>query len=160
RQDLGKKLRAVSLQCQKFLCDLLGSYNHDFLAQQIAEGVLNVKAPLLFVVPKNRGYSFRADHIKISGIEEKPREAFFLGLGDAIIPTILVISANWSLAVPSFLFLGLTLPALGAMLGTYGGFLALMAISRDKPQAGLPFLNSGALLGFLIGCALVGIKPF
>ena len=126
----------------------------------LAEGVLNVKAPLLFVVPKNRGYSFRADHIKISGIEEKPREAFFLGLGDAIIPTILVISANWSLAVPSFSFLGLTLPAFGAMLGTYGGFLALMAISRDKPQAGLPFLNSGALLGFLIGCALAGIKPF
>jgi presenilin-like A22 family membrane protease len=126
----------------------------------LAEGVLNVKAPLLFVVPKNREYSFRGDHIKVSGIEEKPREAFFLGLGDAIIPTILVISANWSFGAPSFSFLGLTLPALGAMFGTYGGFLALMAISRDKPQAGLPFLNSGAILGLLIGCILAGIEPF
>jgi presenilin-like A22 family membrane protease len=126
----------------------------------LAEGVLNVKAPLLFVVPKKRGYSFRADHVKVSGVQEKPREAFFLGLGDAIIPTILVISANWSLGAPSFTLLGLTLPALGAMIGTYGGFLALIAISRDKPQAGLPFLNSGALLGFLIGCASAGIWPF
>jgi presenilin-like A22 family membrane protease len=126
----------------------------------LAEGVLNVKAPLLFVVPKNRDYSFRTDQINISGGQEKPREAFFLGLGDAIIPTILVISANWSLSAPSQQSLGMTLPAFGAMLGTYFGFLVLMIISREKPQAGLPFLNSGALLGFFLACALSGIKPF
>jgi presenilin-like A22 family membrane protease len=45
------------------------------------------------------------------------------------------------------------------MLGTYAGFLLLMTTTRDKPQAGLPFLNSGAILGFLAGCAAAGIRP-
>ena len=136
-----------------------------------------MKAPLLFVVPKSRSYSFRKDQFSSSGAEESragesqaegsrasgsqsggKRGAYFLGLGDAIIPTILVISANTSL--PAGGFFGVNLPAIGAMLGTYLGFLLLMTTSRDRPQAGLPFLNSGVILGFLAGCALAGIRPF
>jgi presenilin-like A22 family membrane protease len=138
----------------------------------LAEGVIKMKAPLLFVVPKSRGYSFRKEQFSSSGAEESQAEgsraggsqsggkrgAYFLGLGDAIIPTILVISANTSL--PAGGFFGVNLPAIGAMLGTYLGFLLLMTTSRDKPQAGLPFLNSGVILGFLAGSALAGIRPF
>jgi len=137
----------------------------------LAEGVLKMKAPLLFVVPKSRGYSFRRDQSILSSsdqtspVEEQPgsravsgkRGAYFLGLGDAIIPTILVISANTTLPPGS---LGVNIPALGAMLGTYLGFFLLMSTSRDRPQAGLPFLNSGVILGFLAGCALAGVSPF
>ncbi len=122
----------------------------------LAEGVIDIKAPLLFVVPKGRDYSFRQDHISISG--DGKRGAYFLGLGDAIIPTVLVISAYWSL--PAAGIFGFGFPTLGAMLGTYAGFLLLMTTSRDKPQAGLPFLNSGAILGFLAGCVAAGIRPF
>jgi presenilin-like A22 family membrane protease len=121
----------------------------------LAEGVIGIKAPLLFVVPRSKGYSFRGDQ-EISGDGRKG--AYFLGLGDAIIPTILVISASWAIEAPKIL--GINLPALGAMLGTYAGFLALMMTSREKPQAGLPFLNSGAVLGFLAGCLLAGVNPF
>jgi len=143
----------------------------------LAEGVIKMKAPLLFVVPKSRSYSFRKDQFSSSGAEESraggsqaegsraggsqsggKRGAYFLGLGDAIIPTILVISANTSL--PAGGFFGVNFPAIGAMLGTYLGFLLLMTTSRDKPQAGLPFLNTGVILGFLAGCALAGIRPF
>ncbi|OPY48587.1 MAG: Signal peptide peptidase [Methanosaeta sp. PtaU1.Bin112] len=139
----------------------------------LAEGVIKIKAPLLFVVPKSRSYSFRKDAAPVSAsqIRDKSSEstessspadrkkgAFFLGLGDAIIPTILVISAYASL--PAGGFMGINLPTIGAMLGTYLGFLALMTTSRDKPQAGLPFLNSGVILGFLAGCAAAGIAPF
>jgi presenilin-like A22 family membrane protease len=124
----------------------------------LAEGVIKIKAPLLFVVPKSREYSFRKDQATVSSQATGNRGAYFLGLGDAIIPTILVISANWFLSAPAIL--GVNLPALGAMIGTYVGFLVLMKTSRDKPQAGLPFLNSGAILGFLMGCALAGIRPF
>ena len=149
----------------------------------LAEGVIKIKAPLLFVVPRSRGYSFRkdpapvstpasgdaggnqaanADSNQTSGSQANPANgksgAFFLGLGDAIIPTILVISAYTSL--PAGGLFGVNLPAIGAMLGTYLGFLALMTTSRDRPQAGLPFLNSGVILGFLVGCALAGIRPF
>ncbi|OPY49609.1 MAG: hypothetical protein A4E48_02197 [Methanosaeta sp. PtaU1.Bin060] len=124
----------------------------------LAEGVISIKAPLLFVVPKSRDYSFRHDQVSVSSGEGKKRGAYFLGLGDAIIPTILVISADWSL--PAASFFGLNLPALGAMIGTYLGFVALMTTSRDKPQAGLPFLDSGAILGFLTGCLAAGVRPF
>jgi presenilin-like A22 family membrane protease len=124
----------------------------------LAEGVISIKAPLLFVVPKSRDYSFRKDQTSVSSQEGGRRGAYFLGLGDAIIPTILVISANWSL--PAASYYGINLPSLGAMLGTYLGFLFLMTTSRDKPQAGLPFLNSGVILGFLAGCAMAGIWPF
>ncbi|HEX7445230.1 MAG TPA: presenilin family intramembrane aspartyl protease PSH [Methanothrix sp.] len=123
----------------------------------LAEGAIKMKAPLLFVVPKSRDYSFRIDpEISDSSDETKKRGAYFLGLGDAIIPTILVISASWSLPAPDF---GLSLPVLGAMLGTYLGFLLLMTTSRDRPQAGLPFLNSGVILGFLAGCLAAGVRP-
>jgi presenilin-like A22 family membrane protease len=125
----------------------------------LAEGVISLKAPLLFVVPKAKGYSFREDQVAISDDSaKKEKGAYFLGLGDAIMPTILVISANWSLAAPALY--GVNIPAAGAMLGTYLGFLALLTTSRDKPQAGLPFLDSGAILGFLAGCVLAGVRPF
>lgn len=136
----------------------------------LAEGVIKMKAPLLFVVPKSRNYSFRKDQSLLTsetgGSQPQAatppakgkRGAYFLGLGDAIIPTILVISANTSL--PAGGLFGVNLPAIGAMLGTYLGFLALMTTSRDRPQAGLPFLNSGVILGFLAGCAIAGIRPF
>jgi len=124
----------------------------------LAEGAIKMKAPLLFVVPKSRDYSFRIDQeISNSSEETKKRGAYFLGLGDAIIPTILVISASWSL--PAGGFYGLSLPVLGAMLGTYLGFLLLMTTTRDRPQAGLPFLNSGVILGFLMGCLAAGVRP-
>ncbi|MGB7571393.1 MAG: presenilin family intramembrane aspartyl protease PSH, partial [Methanothrix sp.] len=137
----------------------------------LAEGVIRMKAPLLFVVPKSRSYSFRKDQSFLSGQDRtspgqgqagmgtgsSKRGAYFLGLGDAIIPTILVISANTSLTASGFL--GVNIPALGAMLGTYLGFLLLMSTSLDRPQAGLPFLNSGAIMGFLAGCALAGVWP-
>jgi len=128
----------------------------------LAEGAIKMKAPLLFVVPKSRDYSFRRkDAVSISmGNDKKKgdRGAYFLGMGDAIIPSILVISASWS--YPPGDILGLNLPALGAMLGTYAGFILLMTTSRDRPQAGLPFLNSGSILGFLAGCLAAGIQPF
>jgi presenilin-like A22 family membrane protease len=75
-----------------------------------------------------------------------------LGLGDVIIPTILVISAylqplNSGPSITAF-------PVLGTMLGTYLGFIILMTALSDRMHAGLPFLNGGAILGFFLGCIL------
>ncbi|MHC1631834.1 MAG: presenilin family intramembrane aspartyl protease PSH [Methanotrichaceae archaeon] len=124
----------------------------------LAEGAIDVKAPLLFIVPLKGGYSFRKEGIGSS----KDRGAYLLGLGDAVIPTVMVISANWFLVAPQYNLagIGINVPALGAMLGTYLGFIALSMTPREKPQAGLPFLNGGAILGFLIGSLAVGIAPF
>lgn len=123
----------------------------------LAEGVMDIKAPLLFIAPKRSRYSFRKEEMGAGNT----RGAYFLGLGDAIIPTVLMISANWSLHAPYHNFGGIAVntPAIGAMLGTCIGFIALMNISEDHPQAGLPFLNGGAILGFLVGCLASGVVP-
>ena len=129
----------------------------------LAEGVVDLKLPVLFVLPRKKGYS----HVKwvreasqTTG-EEKlgRREALFMGLGDAVIPTILVISANTFLSAPSIGFINA--PAFGAALGTIAGYVALMwYVLKGTPQAGLPFLNSGAIAGFLIACYVAGVHLF
>jgi presenilin-like A22 family membrane protease len=90
------------------------------------------------------------------------RDAFFIGLGDAVMPTVMVASAAFfspaaSLGVP---FLpALNAPALAAMVGTFVGFGILMrAVAKGRPHAGLPLLNGGAILGYLLGSVAVGVS--
>jgi len=123
----------------------------------LAEGVMDMKVPILFVIPRHLNFSFR-DYKYEAG---KEREAFFMGLGDAIMPTILVVSANVFIE-EAYLHLpvigALNMPALGAALGTIVGFVVLMGlVMKGKPQAGLPFLNTGAILGYAIGCFAGGV---
>ncbi len=115
----------------------------------MAEGIMDLKLPILFVIPKHSDYSF----IKESFKEGEKREAFFMGLGDAVMPTLLVVSANVFMQSNG----GISLPVLGAMLGTLAGHAVLsILVMRGKPQAGLPFLNSGVILGFFTGVLLSG----
>ncbi|MFY9799843.1 MAG: presenilin family intramembrane aspartyl protease PSH [Methanoregula sp.] len=121
----------------------------------LAEGVIDLKTPILFVVPKRRGYSFIRDGIgKLDDGGE--RSAFIIGMGDLIMPSILVVSANvflkgWRLGGI------INLPALGAIVGSLAGLTVLLYfVSSGKPQAGLPPLNGGTILGFLAGWALMG----
>ena len=96
--------------------------------------------------------------------EEDPfaRDAFFIGLGDAVIPTILVASAAFfqpgGVALLSVPGVALTLPALGAMVGTLAGLLTLMwMVLEGRAHAGLPLLNGGAIAGYLAGALLAGV---
>ena len=121
----------------------------------LAEGVIDLKTPILFVVPKRRNYSFIRDGIgKLDDGGE--RSAFIIGMGDLIMPSILVVSANvflkgWRLGGI------INLPALGAIVGSLAGLTVLLYfVSSGKPQAGLPPLNGGTILGFLAGWALMG----
>jgi len=90
------------------------------------------------------------------------RDAFFIGLGDAVMPTILVASAAFFrpgdvplLDVPG---VALTVPALGAMAGTLVGLLVLMwLVMKGRAHAGLPLLNGGAIAGYLLGAVLAGV---
>jgi presenilin-like A22 family membrane protease len=88
------------------------------------------------------------------------RDAFFIGLGDAVIPAVLVASAaTFSPAAPlSVPYLGLNLPALLAATGTLSGLLLLLRwVMRGRPHAGLPLLNGGAIGGYLLGSVLAGV---
>ena len=69
-----------------------------------------------------------------------------MGLGDVIFPGMLVIScvnyiSDHGLAV-----------GLSALVGGLIGYLVLMGyVASGRPQAGLPLLNGGAILGYIVG---------
>jgi len=51
----------------------------------------------------------------------------------------------------------INLPALGAIAGSLAGMVVLLYfVMSGKPQAGLPPLNGGTILGFLVGWAAMG----
>jgi presenilin-like A22 family membrane protease len=70
-----------------------------------------------------------------------------MGLGDVIFPGMLVLSAmQWLDPEVAFNV------ALTTMMGGLLGYLALMTyVARGKAQAGLPLLNGGAIMGYLVG---------
>jgi len=120
----------------------------------LAEGVIETKAPIMVVVPKRMDYSFRKEGLNIGEGEE--RGAFLMGMGDLIMPSILVASSHVFVDAPAVLWV-LSAPTLGAMAGSIAGLAALLYfVNKGKPQAGLPPLNGGAILGFLNGAVLAG----
>ena len=120
----------------------------------LAEGVLETKAPIMVVVPKRMDYSFRKEGLEIKEGEE--RGAFVMGMGDLIMPSILVASSHVFVDAPAVLWT-LSAPTLGAMAGSLVGLAVLLYfVNKGNPQAGLPPLNGGAIAGFLIGAVLAG----
>ncbi len=119
----------------------------------LADGVMQQKMPIMFLVPKSRRYSYRRAGLSIQGEEE--RSAYMIGLGDMIMPGILIVSAQ--VYASGIAFFGVTLPAIGALLGAMVG-LCLLAIPMrsGKPQPGLPLINSCTILGFIVCCVIAG----
>jgi len=113
----------------------------------LADTVLDLKLPVILVIPKIRKYSLieETKSLKEKLKHGEKREAFFMGLGDIIMPGVLVASAFHNITSNGLLV------ALSVMLGTLLGFTVLMAVViRGKPQAGLPYLCSGAILGYIV----------
>lgn len=133
----------------------------------LAEGVSDMGLPLLIIVPKKLPYSYMEQKISIKQKpgEKKEREAFLVGLGDIIIPGILVTSSFWFISASDAFasdpvsLLGISgnlLVAIGTMIGAVIGLVVLMRIVvKGNPQAGLPLLNGGAIAGFFISYLLV-----
>jgi presenilin-like A22 family membrane protease len=118
----------------------------------LADAVMTLKVPMMLVVPKTRSYSLikedRSLKEKIDKGEE--REAFFMGLGDIIFPGILFVSTYYNVPTQSLLV------ALSVLAGTLVSFIALMASAlKGKPQAGLPYLSTGAILGYAMSSYLL-----
>lgn len=117
----------------------------------LADTVMDLKLPVLLVIPKTKHYSLikETKSLKETLKKDEEREAFFMGLGDVVMPGILVAAAYNSLDQ------GLTI-ALSVMIGTLFGFIILMTfVMKGKPQAGLPFLCGGALAGYLLSIYLL-----
>jgi presenilin-like A22 family membrane protease len=117
----------------------------------LADTVMDLKLPVLLVVPKIRRYSLikETKSLKEKLKENEERDAFFMGLGDIVMPGILVVAAYHTIDN------GLLI-ALSVLAGTLVGFSILMVfVLKGKPQAGLPLLCSGAILGYLLSSLYV-----
>jgi presenilin-like A22 family membrane protease len=168
----------------------------------LASGVMNLRIPVMLVIPMTLSYSFldaeppepvSDDESSESGEETSEtggsseemagdvatnggegdaeddedgagaldRDALFIGLGDAVIPTVLVASAGFfvtGVPVVSSLGLSVPVPALTAMAGTIAGLVVLLwMVLKGRAHAGLPLLNGGAIGGYLAGALVSGI---
>ena len=154
---------------------------------ELADTMIDLKLPVLLVAPKSTDYTFLDQQGDVMKKERPPRpeqtespaprgkakgrDALFMGLGDVIFPGMLVISSitflpDYGPVVFDFwgepskpVYLGAMLVGLGTLLGGLLGYAALMTqVARGKPQAGLPLLNGGSILGYLIsGAMTIGI---
>ena len=112
----------------------------------LADTVLDMKVPILFVIPKQFPYSFRKKDVHIK--DRKKRDAFFMGVGDVVIPGILIASC--------YRFVGKIPLCMSTMMGILIGFAILMVfVIKGKPQAGLPFLNGGAIVSYIVSSYLL-----
>ena len=118
----------------------------------LAEAILNSGLPLVLIIPKRGGYKEgeRVEILKGNPSVEGERRAFYMGLGDLVIPGCLVVS------IYSTLGLGGLPVIVAVVLGTLLGFSVLSVfVAGGKPQAGLPFLCSGAVLGYVLSSFLL-----
>ncbi|WP_121823502.1 presenilin family intramembrane aspartyl protease PSH [Halostella salina] len=191
-------LPAIVLLSALAVYDAISVYGTEHMLT-LAEGVMDLNVPIMFVIPTTLPYSFldaqeraeggddaadaapnggepadgdpseAADDSTTDDGDEEPavtdegpmeRDALFIGLGDAVMPTIIVASAAFfvdagAIAVPG---IALNLAALSAMVGTTIGLLALMTmVLKGRAHAGLPLLNGGAIGGYLLGAMASGL---
>ncbi|MDS0298251.1 presenilin family intramembrane aspartyl protease [Halogeometricum sp. S1BR25-6] len=162
----------------------------------LAEGVMDLRIPVVLVIPTTLSYSLLDDDFGDANdvhegadatadrdadpnpdggrdagtdidedlTDDDVRDAFFIGLGDAVMPTVMVASGAFFLPRSLAPSLGvgflpaLTLPALTAMIGTFVGLFALLwLVLKGRAHAGLPLLNGGTIGGYLVGALLSGV---
>ncbi len=135
----------------------------------LASGVMEMRVPIVLVIPLTLSYSFLDADLPdpTSGDSDTEpegpleRDALFIGLGDAIIPAVLVASVGFFVRdVPAVELAGVvvSLPAAGAMIGTVIGLgLLLRLVFAGRAHAGLPLLNGGAISGYLLGAVASGL---
>jgi len=161
----------------------------------LASGVMDLKVPVVLVIPLTLSYSYLEETAKATSEgavsedeaasttadddapestdggetgaddegdapEPSERDVFFIGLGDAVMPTIMVASAAFFLPVdPLVAGYSMNLPALTSMVGTLGGLVVLLwMVMKGRAHAGLPLLNGGAIGGYLVGALASGVS--
>jgi presenilin-like A22 family membrane protease len=169
-------LPAIVLLAALAVYDAISVYGTEHMLT-LADGVMNLKLPVVLVIPLTLSYSFLDDApttdsgdrgeeaVEADGgaSTDRPdaaeRDVFFVGLGDAVMPAVLVASAAvFSSAEPLIQGFALSLPALTAMVGTVCGLVALLwLVMKGRAHAGLPLLNGGAIGGYLLGALAAGI---
>ena len=151
----------------------------------LADTMINLNLPILLVAPQGSDYSFRAERaplgdsnpndsptsvlINDSGtspeasmqprerVIKKSNDAMLMGLGDVIFPGMLVLSTLQYIGGDDGWIMAIT-----TLVGSLVGYSILMwYVGQGKAQAGLPLLNGGAILGYVLGGLMtIGMAMF
>ena len=136
--------------------------------KELAGGATSLKVPVVFVFPEDLGFSIREDGLTVveggtdgeESADVSPFEGAILGLGDALIPGMLAVSAAEFLDAPVLVSaLNANAPALGTVGGAVVGILVLNYIVHhyEGVHAGLPPLVTCVLAGYLVGAVAGGV---
>jgi len=109
----------------------------------LAESVGKLKLPMLFIIPFSLKFDF-------DDLKDARGKASFMGVGDVVIPNILVVSTQ---VFSDSAYIGfIKISALFTLLGGVVGLIALLTFMEKRSGAhpGLPFLNTGAIAGYLL----------
>lgn len=182
-------LPAVVLLTLLAVYDAISVYGTEHMLD-LAEGVMDLNIPVVLVIPLTLSYSLLdgegdevtaptgddaaanggsgdgPDELDESDESVSPdaddRDAFFIGLGDAVMPTVMVASGAFFLDAGGLgiaLLPALNLAALLSMVGTFLGLgVLLWMVMKGRAHAGLPLLNGGAIGGYLLGAVLSGVS--
>lgn len=121
----------------------------------LADSAAAMGTPTMFVVPTERGATTTdVDGVATGG--NPTGSVAFLGAGDALFPGLFVVVA---LGVGSPVLGPLTVPALGAVIGSVAGLLGLQwwANSGGGVHAGLPPIAAGTVAGYLAAALASGV---
>ena len=129
---------AVALLVVFAVYDYIAVYRTKHMVS-LAKVAVDESLPLLFVMPSEKGVKMK--DLTFDGREGK--NVLMLGFGDIALPSILVVS---SALYGDNLLMYTLLPMLGALAGMF----VLFFLNRNRPAPGLPFINTGVIIGFLI----------
>ena len=139
----------------------------------LADTMMNLNLPILLVAPQDSDYTMRTERMTVHDANEadddlvpqvaqervvaKSNDAMLMGLGDVIFPGMLVLSTIQYVGGDNGLFMAMT-----TLVGSLIGYSILMYyVGKGQAQAGLPLLNGGAILGYVVGGLLtIGMAMF
>ncbi len=147
-------LPALLLLTMLAVYDFIAVYQTKHMIE-LADTVMSESLPIMFVIPKHWGYSFRrkGKSLKQQLDSGERRDALFMGLGDVVIPGALVVSSFKFLSADASLFGvpgNLAVATITLAGGLVGFGLLMRAVLKGNPQAGLPLLNGGTIIAFLL----------
>ena len=139
----------------------------------LADTMMNLNLPILLVAPQDSDYTMRTERTTVhqssemtsEAVRDVPRErvvaksndAMLMGLGDVIFPGMLVLSTLQYIGGDDGFIMAMT-----TLVGSLIGYSILMYyVGKGQAQAGLPLLNGGAILGYIVGGLLtIGMAMF
>ena len=139
----------------------------------LADTMMNLNLPILLVAPQDSDYTMRTERMTVHDAKDtddnlvpqvaqervvaKSNDAMLMGLGDVIFPGMLVLSTIQYVGGDNGLIMAMT-----TLVGSLIGYSILMYyVGKGQAQAGLPLLNGGAILGYVVGGLLtIGMAMF